>query len=106
MARPQPNPDPDGIWPSCDDEQPGVSIRPLRHRDLEALLAHLDHHEYDRDEGRAAGPVVAVRVRASVGRPGASAHAQYRRRRAAEGARWIRTLPWRVAAVLATGVTA
>jgi hypothetical protein len=106
MARPQPNPDPDGIWPSCDDEQPGVSIRPLRHRDLEALLAHLDHHEYDRDEGLAAGPVVAVRVRASVGRPGASAHAQYRRRRAAEGARWIRTLPWRVAAVLATGVTA
>jgi hypothetical protein len=33
--------------------------------------------------------VVVVRVRASVGRPGASAHAEYRRRRGIERARWI-----------------
>ena len=32
-------------------------------------------------------PVLAMRVRASVGRPGASAHAEYRRRRAAERGR-------------------
>ena len=42
MARPHPDPpDPDGFWPSCDDQQPGVSIRPLSHADLAALLAHL-----------------------------------------------------------------
>ena len=117
MFRPhptQPDPDPDRSWPSCDQEQPGVSIRPLSHADLQALLAHLDHH--DRDErlltgpGRrrpAAGqPVVAVRVRASVGRPGASARAEYRRRRAVERAAWTRGLPWRAAAVLAAGAAA
>jgi hypothetical protein len=48
--------------------------------------------------------VVAVRVRATVGRPGASAHAEYRRRRAAEHANWTHSLPWRLAAVLAAGV--
>jgi hypothetical protein len=51
----------------------------------QALLAHLNHHDHDEGllTGPAAGrPVVAVRVRASVGRPGASAHAEYRRRRA------------------------
>jgi hypothetical protein len=47
--------------------------------------------------------VVAVRVRASVGRPGASAQAQYRRRRAVERARWTHGLPWRAGAVLAGG---
>jgi nuclease-like protein len=118
MARPHPSqPDPDGIWPECDEEQPGVSIRPLSHGDLQALLAHLHHHEHDDEDesllagpgGRrpaAGGPVVAVRVRASIGRPGASAHAQYRRRRATERANWTRSLPWRAAAVLAAGMTA
>jgi hypothetical protein len=50
------------------------------------------------------GPVLAVRVRASVGRPGASAQAEYRRRRATERASWTRGLPWRAAAVVAAGV--
>ena len=108
MPRPQPDPDPDGFWPSCDDQQPGVSIRPLNHADLAALLAHLDH---DHDPGdtlnsKAQAPVLAMRVRASVGRPGASAHAEYRRRRATERAAWTRSLPWRAAAVLAAGLTA
>ena len=111
MPTPQPNPDPDGIWPSCDYEQPGVSIRPLRHADLAALLAHLDQPEGHQDPGDTLGsgtplPVLAMRVRASVGRPGASAQAEYRRRRAAERARWTQSLPWRVAAVLAAGVIA
>jgi hypothetical protein len=116
MPTPQrPQPDPDDLWPACDEQPPGVSIRPLRHRDLQALLAHLNHHKHDRDEGRLAGmggrrpaarePVVAVRVRASVGRPGASAHAQYRRRRAAERATWTRGLPWRAGVALAAAVT-
>jgi hypothetical protein len=118
MARPHPTsqPDPDDLWSACDEQPPGISIRPLRDGDLQALLAHLDPHEHDRDDGLVAGsggrrpaagrPVVAVRVRASVGRPGASAHAEYRRRQAAERVTWIQSLPWRVAVVLAAGVTA
>jgi Nuclease-related domain len=118
MARPHRTPpDPDDRWPACDEQPPGISIRPLRLGDLQALLAHLHHHEQDdEDEGpvagpggrrlAAGGPVVAVRVRASVGRPGASAHAEYRRRRAAERASWTRGLPWRAGAVLAAGVIA
>jgi hypothetical protein len=86
-----------------------VSIRPLRRADLAALLAHLDHDQdhHDLTAGPARmRPVVAVRVRATVGCPGASAAAQYQRRRAAERAGWARTLPWRAAAVLAAGVAA
>jgi hypothetical protein len=106
-----PDPEPNGTWPSCDDEQPGVSIRPLSAADLEAFLAHLDRHDQDQRSpagGRpAAGqPVVAVRVRASVGSPGASAHREYRRRRATERAAWTRSLPWRTAGVLAAGLLA
>jgi Nuclease-related domain len=116
MPRPQPDPDPHGSWPACDDEQPGVSIRPLSHADLAALLAHLDQHDrhldqHDRhqDLGETLGlgvpaPVVAVRVRASVGQPGASAQAEYRRRRATERAAWTRTMPRRVIVVLAAGL--
>jgi hypothetical protein len=105
MAK-QPEPHPDHFWPSCDDQQPGVSIRPLSQTDLAALLTHLDH-EQDQDEiPGLAGPVVAVRVRASVGRPGASAAAEYQRRRATELAAWARSLPWRIVALVATGVAA
>jgi hypothetical protein len=109
MARPhplQPDPGPDGFWSSCDDDQPGVSIRPLRQADLAALLAHLDHDQ-DQHQAhilRSAGP--APVVRASVGRPGASAHAEYRRRRAAELATWARSLPWRIVALVAASVAA
>jgi Nuclease-related domain len=108
-----PTSDPDRSWPSCDDDQPGVSIRPLSQADLAALLAHLDqHHQHGQDPtDDAAGPggpapVLTVRVRASVGRPGASAHAHYRRRRAIEWAAWTRNLPWRAAALLAGGLGA
>jgi hypothetical protein len=85
-----------------------VSIRPLRHADLAALLDQHNHHEDQGDILRSGvpAPVLAVRVRASVGRPGVSAAAEYRRHRTAERARWTHGLPWRVAAVLATGVTA
>jgi hypothetical protein len=112
MSRPHPTPpDPNGDWPFCDEQPPGVSIRPLGHSDLQALLSHLAHQNPDENLtagpiGRrptAGGPVVAVRVRASVGRPGASAYAEYRRRRAIERAAWTRSLPWRVAVVLAAG---
>ena len=73
MASPRP-------WPLDDDEdRPSGSVRALSQADLQAILAHLNN---DRDEllsGTSAGfPVVAVRVRASVGRPGGSARAQWR----------------------------
>src|SRR6266542_1654203 len=84
-----------------DDEPPGLSIRPLSHADLDAILAGL---EDDRDSllaGTSTGrPVVAVRVRATVGRPGASAHAAYQSRRSVELATWLRGLPWRAALTL------
>jgi hypothetical protein len=106
-----PTPDPDCYWPSCDDDQPGVSIRPLSQADLAALLAHLNqHHHEDRGDDLPGpggpAPVLAAQVRASVGRPGASAHAHYRRRRAIEWAAWTRNLPWRAAVILAGGLGA
>jgi hypothetical protein len=79
-------------------------VRPLRQADLQAILAHLsdtpDELLAGTDTGR---PLVAVRVRASVGRPGGSAQARWRRMRAAEWAAWTRTLPWRAAATLGIG---
>jgi Nuclease-related domain len=92
-------------WPFDDDDRPSGSVRPLSHADLQAILAHLTSD--DPDEllaGTGADrPVVALRVRASVGRPGGSAQARWRRLRAAEWAAWTRSLPWRVAAILGIG---
>jgi hypothetical protein len=91
-------------WPFDDDDRPSGSIQPLSPADLQAILAHLgdDPDQLLADTG-ADRPVVALRVRASVGSPGASAHAEYRRRRAIEWAAWTRTLPWRVAVILGVG---
>jgi hypothetical protein len=91
-------------WPFDDDDRPSGSVRPLSQADLQAILAHLSDEpdELLADTG-ADRPVVAVRVRASVGEAGGSAHAQWRRLRAAEWAVWTRSLPWRVAAVLGIG---
>jgi hypothetical protein len=77
-------------------------MRPLSQADLEAILAHLTDDESDQllVGAGADRPVVAVRVRASVGRPGGSAQARWRRLRAAEWAIWTRSLPWRVAVLL------
>jgi Nuclease-related domain len=93
-------------WPFDDDEdRPSGSVQPLSQADLEAILAYLAHD--DPDEllaGTGADrPVVAVRVRPSVGQPGGSAQAAWRRARAAEWAAWTRTLPWRLAASLGIG---
>ena len=88
-----------------DDDRPSGSMRPLSQADLQAILAHLgdDPDELLARTG-ADRPVVALRVRASVGRPGGSAHARWRRSRAAEWAAWTRTLPWRIAVTLGIGV--
>jgi hypothetical protein len=93
MARSRP-------WP-FDDDRPSGSVRPLSQADLQAILAHLGDDPDQLLAGTGADrPVVAVRVRASVGRPGGSARARWRRARAAEWAIWIRTLPRRLAAAL------
>jgi Nuclease-related domain len=71
---------------------------------LQAILAHLSDDPDQLLAGTSADrPVVAVRVRASVGRPGGSAHAAWRRLRAAECGAWTRSLSWRVAIILGIG---
>ena len=74
-------------WPFDDDDRPSGSVRPLSPADLQAILAHLaddpDELLASTDAGR---PVVAVRVRATVGQPGGSAQARWRQMRAAEWA--------------------
>jgi hypothetical protein len=92
-------------WPFDDEDRPSGSVRPLSQADLQAILAHLNNEDPDRLLAGTIGdrPVVAVRVRASVGRPGGSAHAQWRRLRTAEWAAWTRTLSWRAAATLGIG---
>jgi hypothetical protein len=91
-------------WPFDDEDRPSGSVRPLSQADLQAILAHLsDDPDQLLASTGADRPVVAVRVRASVGRPGGSAQATWRRLRAAEWAAWTRTLPWRVALILGIG---
>jgi hypothetical protein len=92
-------------WPFDDEDRPSGSVRPLSQADLQAILAHLNREDPDQllAGTDAAQPVVAIRVRATVGRPGGSAQAQWRRLRAAEWAAWIRTLSWRVAVILGVG---
>jgi Nuclease-related domain len=88
-------------WPFDDEDRPSGSVRPLSEADLQAILAHLNSDPDELLAGTGADrPVVAVRVRATVGRPGGSAEARWRQLRAAEWATWTRTLPWRVAVLL------
>jgi hypothetical protein len=90
--------------PFEDDARPSGSVRPLSQADLQAILDHFsDDHDQLLAGTSADRPVVPMRVRASVGRPGGSAQARWRRMRAAEWAAWIRTVSWRVATVLGIG---
>jgi hypothetical protein len=91
-------------WPFDDDDRPSGSVRPLSQADLQAILVHLnsDPDELLADTG-VDRPVVAVRVRASVGGPGGSAQARWRQLRANEWAAWTRTLSWRITIILGIG---
>jgi Nuclease-related domain len=91
-------------WPFDDEDRLSGSVRPLSQADLQAILAHLgdDCDQLLADTG-ADRPVVAMRVRTSVGRPGGSAQARWRQERAGEWAVWTRSLPWRVATILGIG---
>jgi hypothetical protein len=94
-------------FPFDDDDRPSGSVRPLSQADLQAILAHLSDDPKELLAGTGADrPVVAMRVRASVGRPGGSAEVTWRRTRAAEWAVWIQSLPWRVATILGIGAGA
>jgi hypothetical protein len=92
-------------FPFDDDDRPSGSVRPLSQADLQGILAHLNNDDPDQLlAGTGADrPVLAVRVRATVGCPGGSAQARWRQLRAAEWAAWTRTLPWRVTAILVIG---
>jgi hypothetical protein len=94
-------------FPFEDEDRTSGSVRPLSQADLRAILAQLSDDPDESLAGTGADrSVVAVRVRASVGRPGGSAQAAWRRARAAEWAAWIRTMPWRLAATLGIGAGA
>jgi hypothetical protein len=108
------SPDPCFPWED-DDPQPGISIRPLSHAELGALIAELEAADPDQTAQAvldhwmptpAPAPLPAPWVHATVGRPGRSAKAEYRRRRGVELANWARTLPLRLAGVLAAGTIA
>jgi hypothetical protein len=91
-------------WPFDEDDRPSGSVRPLSQADLQAILAHLADDPDQLLAGTDADrPVVAMRVRASVGLPGGSAQARWQQQRAVEWAAWTRTLPWRVAVILGVG---
>jgi hypothetical protein len=90
-------------WP-YDEDRPSGSVRPLSQADLRAILAHLGDPDQLLAGTGADRPVLTMRMRASVGRPGGSAQTRWRRARAAEWAAWTWTLPWRVAATLGIGV--
>jgi hypothetical protein len=94
-------------WPFDDDDRPSGSVRPLSQADLQAILAHLGDDPDQLLAGTGADrPVVAVRVRATVGRPGGSAQATWQRMRSAEWASWTHSLPWRVAVLLGISTAA
>ena len=98
MASPRP-------WPFDDDDRPSGSVRPLSQPTCRPSSPTSTTTPTSCWPAPApAGRWWQVRVRASVGRPGGSAHAQWRRLRAAEWAAWTPTLPWRVAATLGIAV--
>jgi hypothetical protein len=92
--------------PCCPDE-PGLRIRAITFEKLEGYLEHLANPP---GPAPLLGPRPGRRIQQdagfldSNGRPGASAMAQYRRRRAIDWQTFRATLPQRVAGVLAAGL--
>jgi hypothetical protein len=85
--------------PDEDDPPIGVSIRPIGPGQLPPLAP-------PPEPILPAPPAPTSRRTEVFGKPGASAMAQYRRRRAAELADYLRTLPLRLAAVAAAALVA
>jgi hypothetical protein len=83
-----------------DDDNPGPSVHALTRADMEAILAQMPDEPDDEPPLRLPPlrRAAARRERRALGTPGASAEAEYRRRRAVEQAAWARALPLRLAA--------
>jgi hypothetical protein len=84
-----------------DDDAPGLSVHALTREDAEAILASMPDEPDDEPPLRLPSlrkAAAARRARRSYGTPGASAEAEYQRRRQAEHAAWARTRPLRLAA--------
>jgi hypothetical protein len=84
-----------------DDDNPGPSVHALTRADMEAILAQMPDEPDDEPPLRLPSlrrATAARRERRALGTPGASAEAEYRRRRAVEQAAWARALPLRLAA--------
>src|SRR6266540_7254635 len=91
-----------------DDDAPGLSVHALTQQDVEAILASMPDEPDDEPpirlpSRRRQAPPQQVRRR-SYGTPGASAEAEYQRRRQVEHAAWAGTLPLRVAATVLAGL--
>jgi hypothetical protein len=110
MARPHPHPDNERerfpvTWE--DDDAPGLSVHALTRQDMEAILARMPDEPDDTPPLRLPSlrkAAAARRQRRSYGTPGASAQAEYQRRRQAEYAAWARTRPLRLATTALAGL--
>ncbi len=111
MARSHPHPDNERerfplAWE--DDDAPGLSIHALTRADAEAILASMPDDSDDepplRLPSRQRATAARRPARRSYGTPGATAQAEYQRRRQAEHAAWARTRPLRLAATALAGL--
>jgi hypothetical protein len=92
-----------------DDDTPGLSVHALTREDMEAILAQMPDEPNTEPpirlaSRRRAAPASRRRQRQAYGTPGASAQAEYQRRRAVEHAAWSRTRLLRVAATSLVGL--
>jgi hypothetical protein len=90
-----------------DDDAPGLSVHALTREDMEAILASMPDRADDEPPLRLPSlrkAAAARRNRRALGTPGASAQAEYQRRRQVEHTAWARTLPLRVAATVLVGL--
>jgi hypothetical protein len=91
-----------------DDDTPDLSVHALTRQDMEAILASMPDEPDDEPPLRLPSLQRAAaarrRERRALGRPGASAQAEYQRRRTIEHATWAGTLPLRVAATVLAGL--
>jgi hypothetical protein len=91
-----------------DDDAPGLSVHALNREDAEAILAGMPDEPDDapplRLPSRQRAAAARRQHRRALGTPGASAQAEYRRRRQVEYAAWARTRPLRIATTVLAGL--
>jgi hypothetical protein len=91
-----------------DDDAPGLSVHALTREDMGAILAQMPDEPDDEPPLRLPSlqraAAARCRERRALGTPGASAQAEYQRRRQVEYATWKGTLPLRVATTVLAGL--